>query len=201
MKFFDKLGLAIFSAIVLIISITLCLIGFGWIEPSVYSILISKAYASQTGTYVLIGSCTVLALLAIKCLFFTDMTSKDDEEEGSGILLQNEDGRLLITADTLRNMVEGVITDFDEITDSITRINITKENDVIIEISIDVLRGTVIKDVTSRLQTKVKKEIKAATDLEIKYVNVKVRNTGIEKADEDKEKKTKATKRELMRSP
>ena len=30
----------------------------------------------------------------------------------------------------------------------------------------------------------------------IKYVNVKVRNTGIEKADEDKEKKTKATKRE-----
>lgn len=195
MKFFDKLGLAIFSAIVLIISITLCLIGFGWIEPSVYSILISKAYASQTGTYVLIGSCTVLALLAIKCLFFTDMTSKDDEEEGSGILLQNEDGRLLITADTLRNMVEGVITDFDEITDSITRINITKENDVIIEISIDVLRGTVIKDVTSRLQTKVKKEIKAATDLEIKYVNVKVRNTGIEKADEDKEKKTKATKR------
>ena len=196
MKFFDKLGLAIFSAIVLIISITLCLIGFGWIEPSVYSILISKAYASQTGTYVLIGSCTVLALLAIKCLFFTDKTSKDDEEEGSGILLQNEDGRLLITADTLRNMVEGVITDFDEITDSITRINITKENDVIIEISIDVLRGTVIKDVTSRLQTKVKKEIKAATDLEIKYVNVKVRNTGIEKADEDKEKKTKATKRE-----
>lgn len=196
MKFFDKLGLAIFSAIVLIISIILCLIGFGWIEPSVYSILISKAYASQTGTYVLIGSCTVLALLAIKCLFFTDMTSKDDEEEGSGILLQNEDGRLLITADTLRNMVEGVITDFDEITDSITRINITKENDVIIEISIDVLRGTVIKDVTSRLQTKVKKEIKAATDLEIKYVNVKVRNTGIEKADEDKEKKTKATKRE-----
>lgn len=196
MKFFDKLGLAIFSAIVLIISITLCLIGFGWIEPSVYSILISKAYASQTGTYVLIGSCTVLVLLAIKCLFFTDMTSKDDEEEGSGILLQNEDGRLLITADTLRNMVEGVITDFDEITDSITRINITKENDVIIEISIDVLRGTVIKDVTSRLQTKVKKEIKAATDLEIKYVNVKVRNTGIEKADEDKEKKTKATKRE-----
>ena len=195
MKFFDKLGLAIFSAIVLIISITLCLIGFGWIEPSVYSILISKAYASQTGTYVLIGSCTVLALLAIKCLFFTDMTSKDDEEEGSGILLQNEDGRLLITADTLRNMVEGVITDFDEITDSITRINITKENDVIIEISIDVLRGTVIK-VTSRLQTKLKKEIKAATDLEIKYVNVKVRNTGIEKADEDKEKKTKATKRE-----
>lgn len=196
MKFFDKLGLAIFSAIVLIISITLCLIGFGWIEPSVYSILISKAYASQTGTYVLIGSCTILALLAIKCLFFTDMTFKDDKEEGSGILLQNEDGRLLITADTLRNMVEGVITDFDEITDSITRINITKENDVIIEISIDVLRGTVIKDVTSRLQTKVKKEIKAATDLEIKYVNVKVRNTGIEKADEDKEKKTKATKRE-----
>lgn len=196
MKFFDKLGLAIFSAIVLIISITLCLIGFGWIEPSVYSILISRAYASQTGTYVLIGSCTILALLAIKCLFFTDMTSKDDEEEGSGILLQNEDGRLLITADTLRNMVEGVITDFDEITDSITRINITKENDVIIEISIDVLRGTVIKDVTSRLQTKVKKEIKAATDLEIKYVNVKVRNTGIEKADENKEKKTKATKRE-----
>ena len=175
MKFLEKLGLALFSLIVLVISIVLCLIAFGWMESTIFSILIGKVLLSSTYTYIMIGVCVFLILLAIRCIFFTD--SKDEAQESDdGILLQNEDGRLLITVETLKNMTQGVINSFSNITDSSIGVTITKENNIVISVSIDVTKGTVIKDTSSRLQIKIKKAIKDATDLEIESVNVRVRN-------------------------
>ena len=42
MKFLEKLSLVIFSIIVLVLSVILVLIGFNFVEQSVFSILISK---------------------------------------------------------------------------------------------------------------------------------------------------------------
>ena len=53
---------------------------------------------------------------------------------------------------------------------------ITKENNIVINVSIDVTKGTIIKDTSSRLQIKIKKAVKDATDLDIESVNVRVRN-------------------------
>ena len=175
MKFLEKLGLALFSLIVLVISIVLCLIAFGWMESTIFSILIGKVLLSSTYTYIMVGICVFLILLAIRCIFFTD--SKDGEQESDdGILLQNEDGKLLITVETLKNMTQGVINSFSNITDSQIGVTITKENNIVISVSIDVTKGTIIKDTSSRLQIKVKKAIKDATDLDIESVNVRVRN-------------------------
>ena len=174
MRFLEKLGLALFSIIVLVISVVLCLIAFGWMESTIFSILIGKVLISQTYTYIMVGVCVVLILLAIRCIFFSD--PKEIEESDDGILLQNEDGKLLITVETLKNMVDGVINEIPNITDSSTGVLITKENDIIISVSIDVTKETVIKDVSSKLQVKVKNAIKDATDLDIKAVNVRVRN-------------------------
>ena len=107
MKFLDKLGLALFSIITLVIAIVLCLIGFGWMEPAIFSILIGKILISQTYTYIMIAICIILMLLAIRCIFFSEVDEKKNEVD-SGILLQNEDGKLLITVETLKNMVKGV---------------------------------------------------------------------------------------------
>ena len=175
MKFLEKLGLALFSLIVLVISIVLCLIAFGWMESTIFSILIGKVLLSSTYTYIMIGVCVFLILLAIRCIFFTDVKDENQESD-DGILLQNEDGRLLITAETLKNMAQGVINSFSNITDSSIGVTITKENNIVISVSIDVTKGTVIKDTSSRLQIKIKKAIKDATDLEIESVNVRVRN-------------------------
>lgn len=174
MKFLDKLGLALFSIIVLVISVVLCLIGFGWMEPTIFGILISKVLINQTYTYIMIGVSIVLVLLAIRCIFFAD--SDDSEESDDGILLQNEDGRLLITVETLKDMVAGVVKDIPNITNSVANVVITKDNEIIIEAIIDVTKETAIKEVSSKLQTRVKKAVKDATDLDIKYVNVRVRN-------------------------
>ena len=177
MKFLEKLGLALFSIITLVLSIVLCLIAFGWMESSIFSILIGKVLLSQTYTYIMIGVCVFLILLAIRCIFFTDQKEESEEEAADdGILLQNEDGRLLITVETLKNMVQGVINSFPNIIDSAVGVIITKENNIIISVSIDVTSETIIKETSSRLQIKIKKAVKDATDLDIESVNVRVRN-------------------------
>ena len=53
---------------------------------------------------------------------------------------------------------------------------ITKDNDIVVETEIVVTKKTVIVDVSSKLQSKIKKAIKDATGLEIKFVNVSVKN-------------------------
>ena len=80
MKFLEKLGLALFSIITLVLSIVLCLIAFGWMESSIFSILIGKVLLSQTYTYIMIGVCVFLILLAIRCIFFTDQKEESEEE-------------------------------------------------------------------------------------------------------------------------
>lgn len=71
MRFLDKVGLAIFSMIVLIISVLLMLMGFNFIEPTVFSVLITKVLMYQQATYTMIGVSVILILLSIKCLFFS----------------------------------------------------------------------------------------------------------------------------------
>ena len=175
MKFLDKLGLALFSIIVLVIAIVLCLIGFGWMDPTIFSILIGKVLISQTYTYIMIAVCIILMLLAIRCIFFSEVDEKKEDDD-SGILLQNEDGKLLITVETLKNMVNGVCKDFKEVIKSETGVSITKENEIIINVAIDVAHNTVLKNISSKLQTEIKKVIKLATGLDIQSVNVSIRN-------------------------
>lgn len=175
MKFLDKLGLAIFSLITLILSILICLIAFGWIDVSIITVGITNALASQNRMYITIGISVVLVLLSIKCLFFPSYErrlSKEDDEEG--ILLQNDNGKLLITKGTIKNLVNSTVDEFKNIEGSNSEITLDQNNDVYVNLEINVQKETIIKDVSSKLQNKIKEAVKKATDLEIKEINIKV---------------------------
>ena len=175
MKFLDKLGLAIFSLITLILSILVCLIAFGWIDVSIITVGITNAIASQNGMYITIGISVVLVLLSIKCLFFPSYerrSLKEDDEEG--ILLQNDNGKLLITKGTIKNLVNSTVDEFKNIEGSDAEITLDQNNDVYVDLEINVQKETIIKDVSSKLQNKIKEAVKKATDLEIKEINIKV---------------------------
>lgn len=175
MKFLDKLGLAIFSLITLILSILICLIAFGWIDVSIITVGITNAIASQNGMYITIGISVVLVLLSIKCLFFPSYerrSLKEDDEEG--ILLQNDNGKLLITKGTIKNLVNSTVDDFKNIEGSDAEITLDQNNDVYVDLEINVQKETIIKDVSSKLQNRIKEAVKKATDLEIKEINIKV---------------------------
>ena len=188
MKFLDKMGLAIFSIIILIISIILFLIGLGWMQATIFTVLIVKTLQFQTATYILLGISAFLILLSVKCLFFSS-SSKDKEDDDNGILLQNSDGQLLITSETIESMVCGIINEFPSIIASNIKVKINKENDVVINAKIDVKKGTIIKETTSKLQTRIKKVLKDTTDLEIKAVDVEVRQVEAEETETEEQDK------------
>ena len=179
MKFLEKLSLVIFSIIVLVLSVILVLIGFNFVEQSVFSILISKVMMSVQGTYIMIGICVVLIMLAIKCLFFSDSTALKRDKSEDGVLLQNEDGKLLITRSTLENLVNGVLYEYSEIENAETNVIIDKENNVIIDVTLNVAGGTVLKNLSAKLQNEIKERIRETTDLEVNAVDIEIHNVEV----------------------
>lgn len=185
MKILDRLGLALFSMLILVISIVLILIGFGFVDASIFSILVGKALISQEGTYIMIGVSVVLVLLSLRCLFFGQDSMEGSEE---GIMLQNNDGKLLITKTTLENLVEGVVAEFPSIDNAETNVKFDKDSNIIISIVIDVKDGTVIKELSSKLQSRVKKGIKDATNLELESVDIEIQNVNSKDTTKEEEK-------------
>jgi len=187
MKFLEKLSLVIFSIIVLVLSVILVLIGFNFVEQSVFSILISKVMMSAQGTYIMIGVCVVLIMLAIKCLFFSDSTALKRDKSEDGVLLQNEDGKLLITRSTLENLVNGVLYEYSEIENAETNVIIDKENNVIIDVALNVAGGTVLKNLSAKLQNEIKERIRETTDLEVNAVDIEIHNVEVGEKPEKKQ--------------
>ena len=193
MKFLDKLGLAIFSLITLILSILVCLIAFGWIDVSIITVALTNAVASQNGMYITIGVCVVLVLLSIKCLFFPSYERRAVKEDDEGILLQNDNGKLLITKGTIKNLVNNTVDEFKNVEAEDAEISLDQNNDVYVNLEINVNKETIIKDVSTKLQNKIKENVKKATDLEIKEINIKVNDVEREEVPTKEEKKVEAT--------
>ena len=177
MKFLDKVALFIFSTIILILSISLMLIGFKVIDPNVFGVLLVKLSTNQVAIYVMIGMCILLSLLALRCLFFVDYDKMKKTE--TGILMQNDDGKLLITRNTLENIVESIIKEFPNIDSSEVDVLIDKENEILIDIILNAKEGVIIKDLSLNLQSKIKDTIKQSTDLDVKTIDISVKQVEI----------------------
>lgn len=175
MKLLDKIGLAVFSTLVLILSIVICLMIFGWLDMDLVYNFMDVGIHGQVASNIILVGCMVLILLAIKCIFF-DSTSKQEMDYKNGILLENSDGKLLITKDTLENLVNGVVKGFESAENITTKVELDKENNVIVFINLSVKENAIIKELSTNLQTKIKTTIKKTSDLEVKEVNIKVKD-------------------------
>ncbi len=175
MKLLHKIGLALFSTLVLILAIVTCLMIFGWLDTDLVHNFVDAGVHGQVSSSVLLVVCMILILLAIKCIFF-DSHSKQEIDYKNGILLENSDGKLLITKDTLENLVNGVAKGFEGAENITTRVELDKENHVIVFVNLSVKENAIIKELSTNLQTKIKTTIKKTSDLEVKEVNIKVKD-------------------------
>ena len=175
MKIIEKIALALFSNIILIIAILLCLIIFGWLDFDVIHEMLRYGFNDTTISSIILGTCVVLILLAIKCIFFESI-SIENEVSKEGIMLENESGRLMVTKETLENLTNSVVNGFEN-TESITsKVILDKENNVRVIVNLTVKPDTVIKDLSNNLQERIKETIKKSLDLDVKEVNIKVKN-------------------------
>ncbi len=176
----EKITLVLFSTLMLVISVMLCLTIFGWINIDFIGNLINIAISNNITSNIILVLSIIFILLAIRCIFF-DSSSKEKEEYKNGILLENANGKLLITRETIENLVNAVVKGFDSAEDVTTRIEVNKENNLIVFVNLNVKENAIIKELSTNLQNKIKEAIKKASDLEVKEVNIKVKNIEPEK--------------------
>ena len=174
MKILEKITLIIYSNIMLILSIVLCLLIFGWLDMALVGDFCYKMIVGDTSSKVLLGLGVAFILLSIKCIFF-DSTSKEQTKERQGVLLENESGKLMISKETIENLVNSVALNFQSAEQVSTRVELDRENNVKVFVNLTVTEDAVIKDLSANLQTRIKEKVKTATDLEVKEVNITVK--------------------------
>lgn len=198
MKIIDKIILNIYSLIILIESIIVILLVFGWAKIETIIYIITDMLNNHIAYNILFGISVVFIILSIKAILFKNSRDKVDviettrkDKMGEGVLLENEDGKLLISKETIERLANSVVNNFDNIQDVRTKV-IIENNNIRILVELQILQNTVIRDLNSNLQSRIKEVIKEATELEVNEVNIKIKNIinipqKVEENDEDEE--------------
>lgn len=196
MKILDKIGLVLFSLIVLLLSVAACIIVTGVVDLEIVNEGLEFLVNNEIAPKVTIGVSAVLILLALKCIFFSG--SSKSSKGKSGILLQNDNGKLLVSRDTIESLTNSVVKNFAAAQNVVTRVDVDEQSNLKIFITLFVLPDAVIKDITAQIQKDIKTTIKNSLDLEVKEINVNIKNiTPKKETKESKEvKEIKASKKE-----
>lgn len=184
MKIIDRISLVIFSVIILALALVTNFVIAEWLEIELIEELAIKILSNSVTGPIVFGLEIVFSILAIKCIFFS---SNAKEKSKEGILLENENGKLLVSKDTVENITTSVIKNFESVENSTTRVDVDSENKISIFITLAVYSEAIIKDLAAKIQNDVKAAVKNSLDLEIKEVNVRVKNVTTKKENTVKE--------------
>lgn len=184
MKILEKITLIIYSYIMLIVAVIACLLIFGWLDMGLAGEVIKIIITGEITSKIVLGISVIFILLSIKCIFF-DSTSKEQIKERQGVLLENESGKLMISKETIENLVNSVTLNFQSAEDVTTKVELDKENNVKVYVNLIVNAEAVIKDLSANLQKSIKEKIKTATDLEVKEVNITIKKVAAKKQEEE----------------
>ena len=170
MKFLERLSIIIFSVIVIIFAGATILI-----STDIVNISIIEDIFEVLSEHVIATICVsvLLILWSIANIFFKN---SGKYENVNGVLLENENGTLLITKDSISNLVENVLKKNEEVKDGNVKVELDSNRGVIININATVNDTTVIKEISTKLQENIIKNVKKATDLDVKEVNIKIKN-------------------------
>lgn len=175
MRLVERFSIIVFSIIVLIMSGFTILVSTNLINIDVFEDIFDVLSGNIIAT---ICVCIVFALWAIANIFFK---SDSGNENSNGVLLENENGSLLITKESISNLVESVLKKNAEVKEESVRIEFNQNRDVIVNLIISVRDNAVIKDTSAKLQENIKLLIKKATDLDVKEINIKIKSVEQEK--------------------
>ena len=178
MKFVERFSLVIFSIIILAMALVTCFMISGWLEVEVMADLTKTVLSHEVFGIVALVVSTILAILSVVCIFSTPSTKENQKE---GILLENENGKLLVSKYTIESLANSVIRNFDSIENHSTRVEVDNENKISIFITLSVFSEAVIKDLAAKIQEDIKNEVKKSLDLEIKEVNIRVKSINSKK--------------------
>ena len=193
MRVLEKIALVMYSYIVLALAVILTLIMFGWLDAElVGNTVMSIISGEKTSTIILVIN-IVFMLLSVKCIFF-GAKNKKKETESQGVLLQNENGKLMISKETIESLVNTIINQFESVTGVTSSIILNKENNLIITLNLNVGENIIIKELSVNLQEETKDDTKDDTKEESKEETKEDSKT--ETKEDSKEETKEDTKKE-----
>lgn len=184
MKKIDKVILIMFSVLIFIESFLIICLIFGWTNILIISKFITMALNNETASRVILGITIIYLLCSIKCIFFD---SSEKKIRTKGILMQNDNGKLLISKATIENLVLTVVKGFSSAEEPTVSVDFNELNDVKVNVNISVAKEVIIKELTLNMQNKIKETIKKTSDLEVKEINISIRNIAEVKEEKNKE--------------
>jgi hypothetical protein len=182
MKKLDRVILALFSVLMFLQSILAICIIAGFVRIETVTAFATMAFSGEQTTKIILGLEIVCLLCSIKCIFFD---SSEKENKAQGVLMQNDNGKLLISKPTIENIVKSVVKDFASVEDVSVDIDLDTVNNLIVNVNLVVGKDVIIKEITLNMQNKIKEAIKKTSDLEVKEVNVKIKNISSDTAKEN----------------
>ena len=197
MKKLEKFVLILYSFLILVISVVLCLVIFKIIDIETINNCIKYMLEDSTILITVLASSIVCILLSIRCLFFRKR-KEIKKSDATDILLENESGRLLISKRAIENAVKNVVNNAVKDTkDCKVIVDIDPANYLSVYVSMLLNNNLKIRDMTLDLQLKIKSQIKDDFDLDVKQVNIKIDSVE-EKENEKKESKKIVEKNETI---
>ena len=175
MKKLSKVVLVLFSVIILILGVVINLLIIGWLDFDTAFSLIRDILSNSPADKIILVLTEFCMLFALICIFM-DSSEKKESKNGRDVLMQNNNGRLMISRDTIENLVNSVVREFPEAKETNTRIGLDSENNVNVLVDLTVTKDVVIKELTLNMQNKIKEKIKRTSDLDVKEVNVRIKN-------------------------
>ena len=173
MKLLDKLALKIFSIIILVISVLAILVVTEVVALDSITDFLTNLTDGLDMVRITIIASVILLILAIKGLFFT---SRPKDEGKNGIVLENQSGKLVISKESLDNLISSVVKEIPGAESISSRTFLDKNKNLIVYVTTILSKDVMIKDVSHELQDKIKEAMKRTADLDVKEVNIKVKN-------------------------
>ena len=173
MKLFNRSCLVLFSLIILVLTTIIILISLGVLETKLFTVVLTSLITAKTSLRITIIVSVILFVLSFRFVFFK--IEKDDNTK-DGIIMENANGKLIISKESLENMIYSsakLINGIDYIS---SRTLIDKEHNLLITVTIQVGENVIIKDVSAGLQDKIKETMKNTADLQVGKVIVNVKN-------------------------
>lgn len=173
MKFLERFSLRLFSIIIIVISIITMLIALNVLHLDVVPNMISYAIETEMSTRITIIVSVVLILLGIKSLC---ARLKPIDEAKNGIVLENASGKLIISKESLENLISSVSKNIPGAESITSRTVLDKDRNLKVYVTTVVSGDVVLKDISTDLQKRIKEAMKKTADLEVKEVNIKIKN-------------------------
>ena len=179
MTLFQKIVSVTFASIVLFVSVVLMLTLGGILAPDLGSNIMADILEGEFWSKILFAIFAILAIFAIKEIVFGEKVSKEGRE---GLILENESGKLIISKESLENLISGVGKEIEGVDSISSRTFIDAEKNVVVETNVVVGREVALKDISVELQKRVREALKQTADLDVKYVNIKIKNISNKKS-------------------